>query len=284
MTDTFCIFNGHLISIYEPSISFNNRAFRYGDALFESIRVANGHILFLKEHISRLKLGMTVMRMNVPVDFNTENFAVLVKALLQKNNLTQDARVRLTVLRNDGGYYSPETNDISFLIETEPVLDIGFVLNQKGLWVDMYTDIRKPINKLSNLKSANALLYVMAGLAKQSMKLDECFIINENNAICESISSNVFVVKNGTLYTAPLSEGCVAGIMRQQIMHLATKNKILTFETPITMNTLMNGDEVFLTNCIRGVQWVGQFKQKFYVNKTAQFFTDQLNELTRTHH
>jgi branched-subunit amino acid aminotransferase/4-amino-4-deoxychorismate lyase len=284
VTDTFCIFNGHLISIYEPSISFNNRAFRYGDALFESIRVANGHILFLKEHISRLKLGMTVMRMNVPVDFNTENFAVLVKALLQKNNLTQDARVRLTVLRNDGGYYSPETNDISFLIETEPVLDIGFVLNQKGLWVDMYTDIRKPINKLSNLKSANALLYVMAGLAKQSMKLDECFIINENNAICESISSNVFVVKNGTLYTAPLSEGCVAGIMRQQIMHLATKNKILTFETPITMNTLMNGDEVFLTNCIRGVQWVGQFKQKFYVNKTAQFFTDQLNELTRTHH
>jgi branched-subunit amino acid aminotransferase/4-amino-4-deoxychorismate lyase len=284
LTDTFCIYNGHLISIYEPSVGFNNRAFRYGDALFESIRVANSHILFLKEHINRLKIGMTVMRMNVPADFNSENFATLIKSVLQKNNLTKDARVRLTVFRNDGGYYSPETNDISFLIETETVSDTGFVLNQKGLWMDIYTDIRKPINKLSNLKSGNALLYVMAGLAKQSMKLDECFIINENNTICESISSNVFVVKNGTLYTSPLNEGCVAGIMRQQIMHLATKNKILTFETPITMNTLMNGDEVFLTNSIKGVQWVGQFKQKFYINKTAQFFIEQLNELTRTHH
>ncbi len=283
MKDTFCIFNGHLTSIYEPVLAFSNRAFRYGDALFESIRLANGQLLFLKEHINRLKLGMTVMRMNVPAEFNSENFAALIKQLLQKNELTEDARIRLTVLRNDGGYYTPETNDISFLIETEAINDKGFVLNQKGFWTDLYTDIRKPINKLSNLKSANALLYVMAGLAKQSMKLDECFLINELNTICESISSNIFVVKNGTLYTPPLGEGCVAGIMRQQLMGLATRNKILTFETPITVNTLMNGDEVFLTNSIKGVQWVGQFKQKFYTNKTAQFFTDKLNELTRTH-
>jgi branched-subunit amino acid aminotransferase/4-amino-4-deoxychorismate lyase len=283
LKDTFCIFNGHLISIYEPVLAFSNRAFRYGDALFESIRLANGHLLFLKEHINRLKLGMTVMRMNVPAEFNSENFAALIKELLQKNELPHDARIRLTVLRNDGGYYTPETNDISFLIETEAIADKGFVLNQKGYWADLYTDIRKPINKLSNLKSANALLYVMAGLAKQSMKLDECFLINELNNICESISSNIFIVKNGTLYTPPLAEGCVAGIMRQQLMGLATRNKILTFETPITVNTLMNGDEVFLTNSIKGVQWVGQFKQKFYTNKTSQFFIDKLNEHTRPH-
>ncbi len=284
MLDTHCIFNGHLISIYEPVLSFSNRAFRYGDALFESIRLANGGILFLKEHINRLKLGMTVLRMNVPAEFNSENFAALIKQLLEKNQLPEDARIRLTVLRNDGGYYTPETNDISFLIETEPLHSKGFVLNQKGWWADLYTDMRKPVNKLANLKSANALLYVMAGLAKQSMKLDECFLINEQNAICESISSNIFIVKNGTLYTPPLSEGCVAGIMRQQVMYMATQNKILTFETPITVNTLMNGDEIFLTNSIKGIQWIGQFKNKFYTNKTAQFFIDKLNEFTRSHH
>lgn len=227
---------------------------------------------------------MTVLRMNVPAEFNSENFAALIKPLLEKNQLLQDARIRLTVLRNDGGYYTPETNDISFLIETEPIENKGFVLNQKGLWADLYTDMRKPANKLANLKSANALLYVMAGLAKQSMKLDECFLINEQNAICESISSNIFIVKNGTLYTPPLSEGCVAGIMRQQVMYMATQNKILTFETPITVNTLMNGDEIFLTNSIKGIQWIGQFKNKFYTNKTAQFFIDKLNEFTRSHH
>jgi branched-subunit amino acid aminotransferase/4-amino-4-deoxychorismate lyase len=122
---------------------------------------------------------------------------------------------------------------------------------------------------------------VMAGVAKQSMKLDECLLINENGTICEAISSNVFVVKNGTLFTSPLSEGCVAGVMRKQIMHLANENRILTFESPLTMYTLLNGDEVFLTNSIQGIQWVGQYKDRFYTNKLSQFFYEKLMELIR---
>ena len=235
--------------------------------------------MFLKDHISRLKLGMTVLRMNLPAEFNTENMHEQIMQLLKHNSHAPNARIRLTVFRNEGGYYTPETNDISFLIESEE-LPNAYELNQKGFWVDIYSDLKKPINKLSNLKTANALFYVMAGLGKQSMKLDECFLINETGTICESISSNIFVVKNGTIYTPPLTEGCVAGVMRKQIMHLATQNKILTFESPITINTLMNGDEVFLTNSIKGIQWVGQFKQKYYTNKIAQFFTDKLNQLT----
>lgn len=282
MHDTHCIFNGHFISIYEPAISFTNRAFRYGDALFESIRVSNGEIMFLPDHIARIKLGMTVLRMNVPAEFKTENIKEMIQVLLLKNNLKQDARVRLTVLRNEGGYYAPETNDISFLIETETLLHKGYELNQKGLWVDIYAEIRKQINKLSTIKSTNALYYVMAGLAKQSMNLDECFLVNEHGHICEAISSNVFVVKNGSLFTAPLSEGCVAGVMRKQILNIAHHHKILCFENPITVNTLMNGDEIFLTNSIKGVQWVGQFKQKYYTNKMAVFFTEKLNQLTRS--
>ncbi len=235
--------------------------------------------MFLRDHITRLKLGMTVLRMNLPAEFNTENIHELIMQLLKHNTHAPNARIRLTVFRNEGGYYSPETNDISFLIESEEVQG-PYELNQKGFWVDVYADLKKPLNKLANLKTGNALLYVMAGLAKQSMKLDECFLINDTGAICESISSNVFIVKNGTLYTPPLTEGCVAGVMRKQIMSLATQNKILTFESPITINTLMNGDEVFLTNSIKGIQWVGQFKQKYYTNHTSQLFIDKLNQLT----
>ncbi len=279
MKDSYCILNGHLISIYEPSVAFNNRAFRYGDALFESIRFCNNKVMFLRDHITRLKLGMTVLRMNLPAEFNTENINEQIMQLLKHNTHAPNARIRLTVFRNEGGYYTPETNDISFLIESEEI-EGPYELNQKGFWVDVYSDLKKPINKLSNLKTANALFYVMAGLAKQSMKLDECFLINDTGTICESISSNIFIVKNGTIYTPPLSEGCVAGIMRKQIMNLATQNKILTFESPVTINTLMNGDEVFLTNSIKGIQWVGQFKQKYYTNKFAQLFTDKLNQLT----
>ena len=277
--EKYCILNGHLISEYEPSIPFSNRAFRYGDALFETIRLCNNRLMFLRDHVLRLRLGMTILRMNVPAEFNYENIQELIIQLLKHNTHAPNARIRLTIFRNEGGFYTPETNDISFLIESDE-LPTPYELNQRGLWAELYTDIKKPINKLSNIKTANALLYVMAGLAKHSMKLDDCFIINENNNICESISANIFVVKNGTIYTSPLNEGCVAGIMRKQVMNIASQAKILSFESPLTVNTLMNGDEVFLSSSIKGIQWVGQFKQKFYTNKMAQFFTDKLNQLT----
>ena len=90
MQDTQCIYNGHLVSIYEPAIPFANRAFRYGDALFESIRLCNGKIMFIRDHIVRLKLGMTVLRMNVPAEFKTENIISLIEQLCEKNKELND--------------------------------------------------------------------------------------------------------------------------------------------------------------------------------------------------
>ena len=281
MPNTNCIYNGHLISLYEPAISFTNRAFRYGDSLFETIRYSKGKVMFLTDHIKRIKLSMTILRMNVPAEFSTPNIEALILHLIEQNKITTDARVRLTVFRNDGGYYTPDTNDISFLIEAEALETEGYILNQKGLWVDLYAEIKKPISKIAHLKSGSALLYVMAGLTKKSLKLDDCLLINDNGHIIESISSNVFVIKNGSLYTSPLADGCIEGVMRKQILSLAGLNRILTFEQSLTMHTIMNADEVFLTNAIKGIQWVGQFRNIFYTNRQAQFFTDQLNNLAK---
>ncbi|MBA4241575.1 MAG: hypothetical protein C0448_12680 [Sphingobacteriaceae bacterium] len=281
MVDSHCIYNGHVISLYEPAISFSNRAFRYGDSVFESIRYTNGKIMFLADHVKRIKLSMTTLRMNVPAEFTTGNIEQLIFHLLEQNNIKQDSRIRLTVFRNEGGFYTPDTNDISFLIETEALETTGYQLNQKGLWVDVYAEIKKQINKISNLKTGSALLYVMAGITKTSLKLDDCLLVNDNGNIIESISSNIFVVKNGTLYTSPISDGCVDGVMRKQILDIAAQNKILTFEQTLTVHTLTNGDEVFLTNAIKGIQWVGQFKNKFYTNQKSVFFTEKLNELAK---
>lgn len=281
MVDTYCIYNGHLINLYEPAISFTNRAFRYGDSLFESIRYTNGKVMFLADHIKRIKLSMTTLRMNVPAEFNTNNIQELILHLISENKLTSDVRIRLTVFRNDGGFYTPDVNDISFLIETEALETKGYVLNQKGIWVDIYAEIKKPINKISNLKTGSALLYVMAGLTKTSLKLDDCLLVNDNGNIIEAISSNIFVVKNGTLYTSPITDGCIDGVMRKQILAIAAQNKLLTFEQHLTVHTLTDGDEVFLTNAIKGIQWVGQFKNKFYTNQKSVFFTEKLNELTQ---
>ncbi len=281
MQDSYCIYNGHLISIYEPAISFTNRAFRYGDSLFETIRFTNGKIMFLADHVKRLKLSMTNLRMNVPNEFTSVNIEYLIFHLLQKNTISKEARIRLTVFRNEGGFYTPETNDISFLIETEALEHSGYIINQKGLWVDVYAEIRKQVNKISNIKTGSALLYVMAGITKNSLKLDDCLLVNDNGHIIESISSNIFVVKNGTLYTSPITDGCIDGVMRKQILEIAAHHKILAFEQSLTVHTLTNGDEVFLTNAIHGIQWVGQFKNKFYTNQRAAFFNEKLNELVK---
>ena len=157
--DKYCILNGHLISIYEPNVSFANRAFRYGDSLFESIRVCNNTVMFLADHLTRLKLGRTVLRMNLPAELTSQNIHEFIIQLLKHNVHAPNARVRLTIFRNEGGYYTPDTNDISFLIESEEISG-PYELNQKGFWVDIYADVKKSINKLSNIKSGNALLYV----------------------------------------------------------------------------------------------------------------------------
>lgn len=277
MSDTHCIYNGHLVSLYEPALSFNNRAFRYGDSLFETIKWCNGKAMFITDHVKRIKLGMTTLRMNVPAEFTSANIEQLIIELVKQNHISGDARIRLTVFRNEGGFYTPLTNDISFLIESEAMEDKGYTLNQKGLWVDVYAEIKKPINKISAIKTGSSLLYVMAGLTKTSLRLDECLLINDNGNIIEAISSNIFVVKNGVLYTSPIADGCVDGVMRKQVLDIAKQHKILVFEQTLTVHTLTNGDELFLTNAIKGIRWVGQFKNKFYTNRTAVFFTEQLN-------
>jgi branched-chain amino acid aminotransferase len=281
MLDTYCIYNGHVISLYEPAISFTNRAFRYGDSLFESIRFTNGKIMFLADHVKRIKLSMTILRMNVPAEFTSANIEHLILNLIEKNNLKKEARIRLTVFRNDGGFYTPDTNDISFLIEAETIETTGYTLNQKGLWVDIYAEIKKQISKISTLKTGSALMYVMAGITKKSLKLDDCLLVNENGHIIESINANIFVIKNGTLYTSPITDGCIDGVMRKQILAIAAQNKILVFEQSLTVHTLTDGDEVFLTNAIKGIQWIGQFKNKFYTNQKSVFFTEKLNELAK---
>ena len=235
--------------------------------------------MFIGDHMHRIKLGMKTLRMNVPSDFNVENISRLIKNLLIQNAIENDARIRLTIFRNEGGFYTPKVNDISFLIETEDLgVKGGYQLNHQGYSIEVFHDIKKNKNKLSNLKSGNALLYVLAGIYKLDIKMDDCIIINEDGNICETISSNIFIVKNGALYTPSLTEGCIDGVMRKQILHIAQQNRILCYEISLAFNTLMNADEVFLTNAVKGVIWVEHYKTKSYQPKLSEFFTERLNE------
>jgi branched-subunit amino acid aminotransferase/4-amino-4-deoxychorismate lyase len=273
--------NGNFVPSDQPVVRANNRSFCYGDALFETIRIANYRPQFLKEHLQRLFKGMQVLKMNPNPNFNELFFEHAILELAEKNGITSDGRVRLTVYRNEGGFYSPNDNNVSFLLEITPLSEIGYTLNSKGYTVDLFTEVKKSQGALSSIKSANSIVYVLAGIYKNANSLDDCILVNDKGSITEAISSNIFAVKNGVLYTSPVSDGCVDGVMRKKIIEIATANRIAVYELSIMQSVLLGADELFFTNAINGIRWAVAYKQKRYFNNTSKKLTDKLNELIK---
>jgi branched-chain amino acid aminotransferase len=270
--------NGEERSSGESLFNSHNRSFRYGDGLFESMRLVNGKLSFPQRHMSRLMAGVTLLQMRLPDNFVSVSLEEWCRRLAERNNITGGARVRLSIFRNDGGYYHPIVNEASWLLEMWPFDHNEYALNDKGLTVELYQDIRKPINKLSALKTANSQLYVLAALYARKMNVDDAILINHNGNVIEATGSSLFAVKNGVLYTSPVSEGCVAGVMRAVIMELAQENRIAVYEVPLPLSIMLNSDEIFLTNAVRGIQWVSSYKSKRYFNNTAKKFAEFLNK------
>ncbi len=260
----------------EPSLYHNNRAFCYGDALFETIHANGTSLQFFSEHYNRLSEGMQTLRMDHTIPGNDALEADLVR-LLNKNHLYKGVRIRLSVFRNTGGFYSPQDNSVSYMAETIPLEHDHYTLNRKGLKTEVFKRLSKQADMLSNLKTANSLLYIHAGIFKSEQGLDDCFIINTEDRLIEAISSNLFIIKDKTLYTPPLDEGCVAGIMRGQIIRIAGNERIECMEVPVTEEDLLTADECFLTNAISGIRWVLAFRNKRFYNKTSRLLTALLN-------
>lgn len=270
--------NGKLIPSDAPIFTVANRSFRYGDSLFETIKCVNGIPLFLEAHLQRLYAGMEFLG----YEWNDQLLKSILNEeiirLLVRNRHKDGARVRLTVYRKDGGYYSPETNEINVLIESE----IGantYELNKEGKKIAIFDEVFKPLDAFNSIKSANALLFVKAGIAKKKQKVDEMILLNAKGLVCETNSSNIFLVIHNRLITPPLSEGCLPGTMRQNILALAPSLGLEVLETPVGVNAFEQAEEVFYSNAISGVSWVLGFDKKRYFHKISAKITEELNQL-----
>ena len=278
MTGQYLILNDKLLRTDEVHIDCFNRSFLYGDGLFETIRCTGTNPLFFDLHWKRLTDGMKVLKMKTGKGFTLTFVKNAIERLLNKSRIYKGARVRLTVFRNSGGFYTPEDNGISWLVQASAIKDEVFELNQKGLSIDMYDEVRKPVDRFANLKTNNALLYVMAGIWRREQGLDECFIQNQYGRIAEMISSNVFIAKENKLTTPPLSEGCIAGTMRQTIIQLAVGAGYTIEEKGILEKNILEADEIFITNAIQGIRWVGAYKDRRYFNFVTKRLINLLNQ------
>lgn len=276
-TPEFLIYNGNFHHVEDPVIKVDNRAFMYGDGLFETIRVVEGKPQFIDDHYHRLTEGMKALKMNIPDSLSKQALLDNCMALLDKNGFTKGARIRLTVFRNAGGFYCPEDNDISYTLVIKAVEHQVYALNETGLNIDVYTELKKSINKLANFKTLNTQLFVMASLEAKEKLLNDMLILNEKGNVIETTTSNVFLVSNGVLYTPSLEEGCLAGVMRMQIINLALETKLKVYECALTPQRLLGADEIFITNTAKGIQWINRYRAKRFYHKVSDFLLERLN-------
>lgn len=270
--------NGYLIRNKHLGIQVNNRGLNYGDGIFETIKYSRKRFNFWEDHYFRLMASMRIVRMDIPMSFSPEYLEEQMRLTLNANGLEEaTARVKILVVRKAGGLYTPETNEIDFLITVEAFEHDTYTLNPEGLKVDLFKDYYKLSGLLGNLKSTSAMLYGIAGIFAKENGLDDAILLNEKKEVIESISSNLFMLKGNQLFTAPLSSGCLKGVMRKQVIEIAPQMDLEVKEESFSPFALQKADEVWLTNAIHGVKWVGQYRKKVYGNEKAQEMIKKLN-------
>ena len=264
-----------MIPADEPVLLASNRGYRYGDGLFETIRVIRGTILLEQFHFDRLFSGLALLKFEIPVDFTREKIREEILRLCRKNDCVDLARVRLSVFRGNGGLYD-EGKFLQYIIECQALDEAVNKLNENGLVIDVYPEARKSCDAFSNLKSANFLPYSMAALFAKENKLNDCLILNTHGRIADSTIANVFIVKNEVIITPSLTEGCISGVMRRYLKERLPDLGYSLQEDAININDLEEADEVFLTNAINGMRWVRQFRDKTFTNTVTSYIYTRL--------
>jgi branched-chain amino acid aminotransferase len=268
-------YNGKIIADNENIITAQNRGLRYGDGIFETIKLKNGNLILSNEHFARLWKGMQLLKFEIPKLFSPEKLETEILSLAAKNKLTS-ARVRLTIIRGEGGIFDAKNHTPNYIIEAIALPEDNGILNSNGLQLCFYEAAKKSMDTFSNCKTNNYLPYFMGALFAKENQCNDAIILNSEGRVCDSTIANIFYIKENAVYTPALTEGCVAGVMRK---FLIDKIRVLGFtvnESVITKNDLLEADEVFLSNSIYNVRWVGGIENKVYTNKIVWNIVDEL--------
>lgn len=270
-------FNGTLVDNTANSLA-ENRGFLLGDAVFETFKIVNNRILFLEDHYFRLMSSMRILRMEIPMNFTMEFLEQQILELIQINEIEDSARVRMTVFRNSGGFYLPETNEISYLIQSSELKSNQYILNNDRYEVDLFKDYYVTKQLLSSIKSTNKAVQIVGSIFAKENDLQNCLLLNDSKNVIEALNGNLFMLKDGKLTTPPISEGCLNGIMRKQILSIVKKMDVEVVEEIISPFDLQKAHELFVTNVIQGVQSVTKYRKKDFTNEFATKIINELNQ------
>jgi|TARA_B110000914_G_scaffold200403_1_gene192054 branched-chain amino acid aminotransferase len=252
-------YNGNLVAFDDVKITPNNRAFKYGDSIFETIKVVNGKLVFWEDHYFRLMASMRMLRMKIPMNFTLEFLEEEILKTVSINEIKKNRRARLSVTRKDGGFYTPNTNEIDYLIESQEIE----YLTKPSYKVDLFKDFYVYSGHLSTVKTNNKLIHTLASIYAKENDLDNCFLLNERKGVVEATNASLFLVKGTVIKTPPLTEGCLKGIAREKVISVITSSNDYTIEeTIISPFEIQKADEVFITNSVMGIQPITNYRKK----------------------
>jgi branched-chain amino acid aminotransferase len=274
-------FNGTLVPS-EENLLANNRAFLFGDAVFETIKILDNKILFLEDHYFRLMSAMRIVRMEIPMDFTMEYFEEQLLQTAKANECLHSGRIRISIYRNSGGYYLPETNTVSFLINAIVLENASYLFEAAPYEVDLYKDFYVTKQLLSSVKSINKMVNITGSIFADENGLQNCLLLNDDKNVISALQGNIFMLQENKLITPPVADGCLNGVMRKQILAIVRKmENIEVVEESISPFELQKADELFITNVIKGIQPITKYRKKDFVTDLAQSLLGKLNAQVR---
>ena len=268
-------YNGKILAENEPIVTAQNRGLRYGDGIFETIKLKNGKLILSNEHFARLWKGMQMLQFDIQKLLSPEKLETEILQLSIKNKLAA-ARIRLTIIRSDGGIYDAKNNTPNYIIEAIALPEDNGKLNSNGLQLCIFKEAKKSLDAFSNLKTNNYLPYFMGAIFAKKEQCNDALILNSEGNICDSTIANIFYIKDQAIHTPSLAQGCVAGVMRNFLINKIQAMGYIVHQSVVTKEDLLNADEVFLSNSIYNVRWVAALENKSYTNNIIRKIVEEL--------
>ena len=275
--------DGNIVKEKNAKLSVLNRGFAYGDSVFETVRVINGKIMFWEDHYFRLMASMRIMRMEIPSSFSPEFLEKEIKEIIEANDLgTSAARIRFAVYRLQGGYYTPATREIGYVITAEAMENSFYLFNDNPYEIELFKDHYVNSGLLSTIKSNNRAVNVLGSIYARENDYDNCLLLNEKKSVVEALNGNIFLVKGNTIKTPPIADGALNGIIRKQLINILKKTEDYTLEeTSISPFELQKADELFISNVAQGIQPVSKYRKKSFEHKVSKDLLSKLNVKAR---
>lgn len=268
--------DGTLVPKSELGSSRINRAMLLGDGFFETVRVIGGRPHAWEAHHARIAACCKALSLEPQEHMDSAFLLRGIYKLLEAHG-ARHARLRFTFFRKGGGAYTPETNRLGFIGECVPLVHGDFQVREEGVHLGLYTGLKKFRSPLAPYKLLGNHVYIQAAEWAARLHYDDVLVCNDADEIIEGTASNLFVVSGGALHTPPLSSGCVGGVMRMSVLNAAMDSGIPCFESTLEEGDILNAEEVWLTNAVKGISWVRSFRDKRFFHKKADRITALLN-------